>query len=175
MMNIEDIFQILKNEFPLEITEVQNIPVEPIILADPKAINRISFYLRDTAGLEFDTLMCLSGVDDANGEKVKLPDGSIEIRGGTLSVYYHLHSTTKNHKVTLKVSTPREIPEVESVESVWKCADWHEREAFDMYGIVFLHHPNLIRILMPYDWEAGYPLRKDYKNPEFYQGMKVPY
>lgn len=174
-MNTEDIFQILKSQFPNEVSELQNLPVEPIIVADPKAINRISLYLRDTSGLEFNTLMCLSGVDDANGEKVLLPDGTSEIRGGTLSVYYHLHSTTQNHKVTLKVSTLREIPEVESVESVWKCADWHEREAFDMFGIVFLHHPNLIRILMPYDWEAGYPLRKDYKNPEFYQGMKVPY
>ena len=74
----------------------------------------------------------------------------------------------------MKVSALRENPEVESVESVWKCADWHEREAYDMYGFKFLNHPDLIRILMPYDWE-GYPLRKDYKNPEFYQGMKVPY
>lgn len=174
-MNTEEIYQLLKNEFQDEILELQNAPFEPFIKADPKAICKISFYLRDKAGLEFDTLMCLSGIDDANGEKKLSEDGSTVIYGGTLSVVYHLHSIKLNHKVTLKVSTLREQPEVESVESVWKCADWHEREAFDMFGIIFLHHPNLIRILMPYDWEAGYPLRKDYKNPEFYQGMKVPY
>ncbi|MGE5399364.1 MAG: NADH-quinone oxidoreductase subunit C [Ignavibacteriales bacterium] len=175
MKTVEEIFNILKQEFSEDILEVLNQPVEPIIIADPKAIHKICFYLRDTQGLEFDTLMVLSGVDDANGEKITEADGSLTIKGGTLSVYYHLDSMKLNHKVTLKVSAPRENPEVESVESVWKCADWHEREAFDMFGITFLHHPDLTRILMPYDWEAGYPLRKDYKNPEFYHGMKVPY
>ena len=119
--------------------------------------------------------MNLSGVDDANGEKITAEDESETIEGGTLSVFYHLDSTSLKHKITLKVSAPRENPEVESVENIWRAADWHEREAYDMYGIIFLNHPNLIRILMPYDWDAGYPLRKDYKNPEFYQGMKVPY
>lgn len=176
MKNREEIFELLKQEFPEDIFEFQNVPVEPIIVADPKAIKKISLYLRDTDGLDFDTLMVLSGVDDANGEKVTAEDGSVTINGGTLSVYYHLHSIRRGHKVTLKVSAPRENPEVESVEIVWKCADWHEREAFDMFGIKFLNHPNLMRILMPYDWEEGsYPLRKDFKTPEFYQGMKIPY
>lgn len=175
MKTREEIFNILKQEFPQDVLEFQNIPTEPIITVNPLEVHKISHFLRDTEALEFDTLMCLSGVDDANGEKITEPDGSVTIKGGTLSVYFHLHSMKLDHKITLKASTPREEPEVESVESIWKCADWHEREVFDMYGIVFLHHPDLRRILMPYDWEAGYPLRKDYKNPEFYQGMKVPY
>ncbi|MDP4174796.1 MAG: NADH-quinone oxidoreductase subunit C [Bacteroidota bacterium] len=175
MKTREEIFNILKQEFPQDVLEFQNIPTEPIITVNPLAIHRVCLFLRETAGLEFDTLMCLSGVDDANGEKTNDPDGSVTIKGGTLSVYYHLHSMKLDHKVTLRVSTPREDPEAESVESIWKCADWHEREAYDMIGIIFLHHPDLRRILMPYDWDAGYPLRKDYKNPEFYQGMKVPY
>ncbi len=120
--------------------------------------------------------MNLSGVDDNNATKVTNDDGNEKFEGRTLSVYYHLHSMKLNHKVNIKVSVPIEKPEVESVESIWKCADWHEREAYDMFGIKFLNHPNLIRILMPYDWEEGsYPLIKDFETPEFYNGMKVPY
>ena len=176
MKTTEEIFVILKNEFSDSILEhIKDVPVEEVIVVDPLKIHVVSEFLRDNEELLFDSLMNLSGVDDANGEKVKQEDESELIIGGTLSVVYHLHSITHKHKLTLRASAEREKPEVESVESIWKTANWHEREAFDMYGIIFLNHPDLRRILMPYDWEAGYPLRKDYKNPEFYQGMKVPY
>lgn len=176
MKNPEEIFELLKKESGDSIIAFdKDTPTEPIISVDPLQIKTVSLFLRDNEELKFDSLMVLSGVDDANGEKVKDEDGSEIIKGGTLSVYYHLHSVSIKHKITIKVQTPRENPQVESVESVWKCADWHEREAYDMFGIIFLNHPDLRRILMPYDWDAGYPLRKDYKNPEFYQGMKVPY
>jgi NADH-quinone oxidoreductase subunit C len=176
MKKPEEIFELLKIQFGDAIIEFGNsLPVEPIISVAPLQIQNIGTYLRDNEELKFDSLMCLSGVDDANGTKVKDSDGTDIITGGTLSVYYHLHSVSLKHKITLKVSVPREDPKVESVENVWKCANWHEREAFDLLGITFLNHPDLRRILMPYDWEAGCPLRKDYKNPEFYQGMKVPY
>ncbi|MFA3783089.1 NADH-quinone oxidoreductase subunit C [Melioribacteraceae bacterium 4301-Me] len=176
MKTPEEIYELLKKEFGEAILTLDKaLPVEPIVLVDPLQIHKVALFLRDNEELKFDSLMCLSGVDDANGERVKDEDGTESIKGGTLSVYYHLYSIPLKHKITLKVSTSRENPEVESVESVWKTADWHEREAFDLIGIRFLHHPDLRRILMPYDWEAGHPLRKDYKNPEFYQGMKVPY
>ncbi|MCZ7603863.1 MAG: NADH-quinone oxidoreductase subunit C [Melioribacteraceae bacterium] len=176
MKKADEILELLKSNFPdLPIEMDSETPTEPIISVPPKEIDKIGLFLRDNEELLFDSLMCLSGVDDANGEKIKEADESESIKGGTLSVYYHLHSTSLKHKITLKVSTERENPEVESVEGVWKTADWHEREAYDMFGIIFLNHPNLQRILMPYDWDAGYPLRKDYKNPEFYKGMKVPY
>ncbi len=175
MKTSEEIFQILKNKFQDKVIEFKNVQFEPHIIVDPFAIKDVCLFLRDEEGFEFDALMNLSGVDDANGKKKQEEDGSITITGGTLSIYYHLDSILLKHKVTLKVSTPREEPEVESVESVWKCADWHEREVYDLFGVKFLNHPDLRRILMPYDWDAGHPLRKDYKNPEFYQGMKVPY
>lgn len=176
MKNPEEIFEILKGKFGDSIIELNTkSPFEKVIVAAPLKIKEISLFLRDNPDLDFDSLVLLSGIDDANGEKVDEGDGYKVIKGGTLSVYYHLESLNLKHKITLKVSTPRENPEVESVDSVWRCADWNEREAFDMFGIVFLNHPDLRRILMPEDWEAGYPLRKDYRNPEFYQGMKVPY
>lgn len=79
-----------------------------------------------------------------------------------------------NHKIVLKVNVTADDPHCASVEGVWRTADWHEREAYDMFGIIFDGHPDLRRILMPDDWE-GFPLRKDFQVPEFYHGMKVPY
>ncbi len=176
MKSIEEIFNILKEKFGDDIIEfIKEQPVESFITVKPLEIEKVCSFLHDNEELSFDNLMILSGVDDANGNKVPGDNGGTKIEGGTLSVYYNLESTKHRHKLELKVSTLRENPEVYSVTSVWRHADWQEREAYDMVGIKFLNHPDLRRILMPYDWEAGYPLRKDYKNPEYYQGMKVPY
>jgi len=176
MKTAEEIFNKLKEKFGSSIIELKtDKPLEPFILVNRLEVDKICLFLRDERDLLFDSLMNLSGVDDANGEKIKDETGLETINGGTLSVYYHLESTNLRHKLTLKTSTEREKPEVVTVTEIWKGANWHEREAYDMYGVVFLNHPDLRRILMPYDWEFGYPLRKDYKNPEFYQGMKVPY
>jgi NADH-quinone oxidoreductase subunit C len=176
MKTPELIFDRLKSKFPDAVLEISNdLPTEPVIIIDPLKIHLVSEFLRDNQELKFEALMNLSGVDDANGEKVKDENDNDIIQGGTLSIYYHLHSISLRHKITLKVTTTRDNPKVESVESIWKTADWHEREVYDLFGITFLNHPNLIRILMPYDWDAGFPLRKDYQNPEFYKGMKVPY
>jgi len=176
MKTAEEIFNQLKVKFGDAVVELKtDKPVEHFIIVDPLMVDKICSFLIDENDLQFDSLMNLSGVDDANGEKVKDEKELETIKGGTLSVYYHLESTKLKHKLTIKTSTDREKPEVVTVTEVWKGADWHEREAYDMYGIIFLNHPDLRRILMPYDWEFGFPLRKDYKNPEFYQGMKVPY
>jgi NAD(P)H-quinone oxidoreductase subunit J len=71
-------------------------------------------------------------------------------------------------EVRIKCFLPRDNPRVASVYWIWKSADWQERECYDMYGIVYEGHPNLKRLLMPEDWE-GYPLRKDYISPDFYE------
>ena len=76
-------------------------------------------------------------------------------------VIYHLHSIDKNQRLRLKCRLPEAAAEVDSVTSVWRSANWHEREIFDLFGIVFRGHPNLRRIMLPEDWE-GHPLRKDY-------------
>jgi NADH-quinone oxidoreductase subunit C len=176
MKSAEEIFNLLKSNFQDAVVELKtDVPVDQFIVVNPIEIDKVCNFLAENDELKFDSLMNLSGVDDANGEKVKDENGLDIIKGGTLSVWYHLESTSLKHKITLKVSTDRDNPEVSSVTEIWNGANWHEREAFDLYGINFLNHPDLRRILMPYDWEAGYPLRKDYQNPEFYQGMKVPY
>jgi NADH-quinone oxidoreductase subunit C len=76
-------------------------------------------------------------------------------------VVYHLHSIERNERVRLKCRLRGEDPVIESVTGVWRGADWYEREVFDLFGIRFLGHPDLRRILMPDEWE-GHPLRKDY-------------
>ena len=175
MKKPEEIFEILKSQFAGAIIEITaDLPTEPIISIESDKIREIFQFLHDNEELKFNSLMNLSGVDDANGEKVKDGNDNEIIQGGTLSVYYHFYSIELKHKITLKVSTDRENPSIPSVESIYKTADWYEREVYDMYGIVFNGHPDLRRILMPDDWE-GFPLRKDYQNPEYYNGMKVPY
>ena len=74
---------------------------------------------------------------------------------------YHVHSIERKERVRLKCRVSGIDPVIESVTSVWRSANWYEREVFDLFGIQFLHHPDLRRILMPDDWE-GHPLRKDY-------------
>jgi len=174
MKTTVEIFEALKTNFG-EAVELYPSPEKPeSVKVTPSEIINVSRFLHDNEAFLFDSIVLLSSVDDANGTKVSLPDGSFDIQGGTLSVVYHLESISFRHKITLIVKTDRANPVVQSVTPVWNGADWHEREAFDLMGIIFLNHPNLIRILMPYDWYDGsHPLRKDYRNPEFYKGMKV--
>ncbi len=74
---------------------------------------------------------------------------------------YHLHSVERNLRLRLKARVSGNEPAIESVCSVWRSANWYEREVFDLFGIIFTGHPDLRRIMMPDDWE-GHPLRKDY-------------
>jgi NADH-quinone oxidoreductase subunit C len=128
---------------------------DPFIVVDPSRIVEASWILRDDPDLAFEWMMCLSGVD--------YPPDSI-------AVVYHLHSQTHGHKLVMKVMLDRKDPHVASVETIWRMADWHERECYDMFGVVFDNHPDLRRILLPFDWE-GYPLRKDYVAPDTYRGI----
>jgi NADH-quinone oxidoreductase subunit C len=109
----------------------------------------------------FDMLSCITGID--NGPETN-----------TMEIVYNLYSIPFNHHVALKVILPRENPAIDSVIEIWKTANWHERELFDMYGIKVNGHPDLRRILMPADWE-GHPLRKDYKQQEYYRDIKIEY
>jgi NADH-quinone oxidoreductase subunit C len=76
-------------------------------------------------------------------------------------VVYHLHSIERNQRVRLKCRVRGEDPVIESVTGVWRGANWYEREVFDLFGVKFLNHPDLRRIMLPESWE-GHPLRKDY-------------
>jgi len=115
----------------------------------------------------FDQLACITALD--NGPEAN-----------TIEVAYNLNSIALGHSLMLKVSLPRQgqgpqgLPQVPTVSHIWGTANWHEREAFDLVGVYFEGHPDLRRILLPADWQ-GHPLRKDYQNMDYYQGIKVEY
>jgi len=92
--------------------------------------------------------------------------------GQDLVSFYHLiklsDDADRPDEVRLKIFLPREDPKMPSLYWIWKTADWQERESYDMFGIIYEGHPNLKRILMPEDW-IGWPLRKDYISPDFYE------
>ena len=98
------------------------------------------------------------------------------VADGRMCCVYDLWSFEHRHSFAIKVYTPRENPSIPSVADLWPAADWHEREAYDFFGIVFDGHPALTRIMMPDDWQ-GFPQRKDYPLggiPVEYKGAQIP-
>lgn len=135
--------------------------LQPALFIDKADIVAVCLFLRDTEGLYFDFLSNLTAVDYEEH----------------FTIVYHLNSLPYQQTIVLKVELSGnraldELPEIPSVTSVWRTADWHEREAFDLMGIFFEGHPDLRRILLPDDWE-GYPLRKDYQEAEKYHGITI--
>jgi len=98
--------------------------------------------------LEFERLSTVTGVDRYPAEP-------------RFEVVYHLQSISRKERVRVKARVSGGNPEIDSACSVYRSADWYERETFDLFGIRFLNHPNLTRIMLPEDWN-GHPLRKDY-------------
>ena len=114
-------------------------------IAPPKIVSVCGFLKYDQ---RFVRLSTVTGVDRYPAEP-------------RFEVVYHLHSIERNLRLRLKCRLPGADPVIESVTSVWRSANWYERETFDLFGIRFINHPNLRRIMMPEDWD-GHPLRKDY-------------
>jgi NADH-quinone oxidoreductase subunit C len=158
-MTVQEILDNLKAKFGDAIVEAKLDAQQPWLRIAENRIREICLHLRDEEQLKFDYMSCLSGVD---------------YNDGRLGAVYHLTSMVHRHKIVLRANCTKENPHIQSVADVWGTANWHEREAYDLIGIIFDGHPDLRRMLLPYDWE-GHPLRKDYKVPEFYNGMKVPY
>ena len=164
-MSFEEIKLLLTEKFGAGvITGEETTGLQPALLIDPDRIVDVCLELRNNPATYFDFLSCLTGVDYG-----------IEAR--RFGVVYHLASIPYQTQLTLKISQPNnrnldDLPAFPSISSVYRTADWHEREAYDLVGIFFEGHPDLRRILLPDDWE-GFPLRKDHKNAEFYKGIRI--
>ena len=154
----EKVSRILAEKFP-ESVIISEEPHNDFIQLNSEKWNEIAKFLKTGTKLKFDSCQCITGVD-LGVEKY------LEIR-------YNLHSTKHLHKIEIRIATDRKRPSIPSVEQIWRVADWFEREVYDMYGIRFKGHRDLRRMLLPDDWK-GWPLRKDYKTPQTYNGMKVP-
>jgi NADH-quinone oxidoreductase subunit C len=118
------------------------------ILIDPAAWAAFARQIRQPAGLDLDYLFCVTCVDWKTH----------------LSMVYHLVSTAHRHILVVKARLDRENPEIATVSDIWRTAEFHEREAYDLFGVRFTDHPDLRRLFMTDDWK-GWPLRKDYEDP----------
>lgn len=165
MMTFDEITTFLTDKFGVDaIVATENSGLQPAILINPEMIVEVCEELRDNDKTWFDFLSCLSGIDHG-------------VENNKFSVVYHLASIPYNSQLVLKVIKEHDrnlndLPVFHSVSGIWHTAEWHEREAYDLVGILFEGHPDMRRILLPDDWE-GYPLRKDYQAAEEYKGIKI--
>ncbi|MBD1425567.1 NADH-quinone oxidoreductase subunit C [Sphingobacterium arenae] len=154
---------IITNMGEQAIVRLEEEHLQPVLVIRVDDLVETAFLLRDTEGYYFDFLSNISAVDYFPEQR--------------FGVVYHLASIPYQTQLTLKVEMENDrqldnLPEIPSVSTVWRTADWHEREAFDLMGIFFTGHPDLRRILLPDDWQ-GYPLRKDYEDADTYHGIAI--
>lgn len=159
-MDAKAIHDALVGRFGERVLSADLEAASPFVVVATESLVEMAEFCKSDSALAMDNLMCLSGVDYPKEEPPRM------------EVVYHLYSYTHHHTFALKVHLPRENPAVATVEGLWGVANFHERECWDMFGIVFTGHSDMRRILLPDDWE-GHPLRKDWEDPEYYNGMHV--
>ena len=147
--------EVLINTFKDKITKIDN---SDAFLVNVDSWIEIARFIKSDTKMNFDYLMSITSYD--LGESL------------TFGIAYNFYSTTLKHYLEIRIEIEDNI-EIESIAMLWRTADWHEREVYDLMGIKFKNHPNMKRILLPEDWE-GHPLRKDYKTPDYYNGIPIP-
>ncbi|MDD4268392.1 MAG: NADH-quinone oxidoreductase subunit C [Pirellulaceae bacterium] len=175
-MEVGLILDKLKQRFGERILGADLEAADPSIEIAPAALAEVARILRDDPPLRFDYLHCITGVDYVQPDAKKAKSFPWEVH---FELLYHLSSMAHRHRLVLRIKLPRwqggvegQLPEVPTVSHLWRTADWHEREVFDLSGVRFAGHPDLRRILCPEDWQ-GHPLRKDYKTAEEYHGIRT--
>ncbi len=120
----------------------------PNINVEPKDWLLLANQLRNDASLHFDYLFCLTCIDFKTH----------------LTMVYHFSSTKYRHNIVVKVKLDRNQPEIQTVSHIWKTANFHEREVYEMFGVNFLNHPDLRLLILPDGWEGKNPMRKDFED-----------
>ena len=150
----------IQERFPDAVVSTHALRGDDTVVLKREYLVEVCRFLKDDPEMDFKMPIDVCGVDYLG-------------RTPRFEVVYHLFSVTKRHRVRLKVQLDEGDLEVPSVIGVWKGVDWFEREAWDMYGIVFAGHPDLRRILMYEEFE-GHPLRKDYPQRGYQPLMPMP-
>ena len=158
MTTPEEIIRLIQSRFSDILLESTAGGLHPHVQIRPEGLISVCRFLKDEPSLRFDLLRCISTVDWPQNNVIELS--------------YDLMSLFFAHAFAVKLVLNRARPEIQSVRTVWPAAGWHEREAFDLMGVLFLNHPDARRILMPDDW-TGHPLRKDSRDLAEYHGLKV--
>ncbi len=163
-MIFSELTDYLQTRFGADAFGVETANYQPYLTVSPDRLVELCQFLRDDEPLFFDLLACITAID--NG-----------VEKDTMDVVYNLTSIPYEHNLMLRVTVPRHTgtttqPTLPSLAHLWRTADWHEREAYDLLGVYFDTHPDLRRILLPTDW-IGHPLRTDYVEPEQYHGIKT--
>jgi NADH-quinone oxidoreductase subunit C len=140
---------LIRTKFADTVQEIIEAVGEVTLIARREGLLDLMTYLRDEPSLRFNYLSDIGGLDLG------------EFASPRFAVAYQLYSMEHNHRLRVKVFLEEEDAQVPSMWTVWKAANWLEREVYDMFGVTFDNHPDLRRILMPADYE-GYPLRKDF-------------
>jgi len=156
----ENLSSALQSLLSAKLVSLQGQYGELTLVVHAENILAVSEMLRDNSALSFDTLIDLCGIDYSTyGDSLSAKHG---LRDKRFAVIYHLLSVTLNHRLRVRVlAENNEFPVIDSVTEIWPVANWFEREAFDLYGIVFTNHPDLRRILTDYGF-VGHPFRKDF-------------
>ncbi len=155
MASIAALAESLKTTFADKVVELVAAGGELTLVVDAADLLSVADTLRDHSALKFEQLIDLCGLDYRDY-------GNGRHQGLRFAVVYHLLSVSSNHRLRLKVfATDDEFPVVDSVVGIWPSANWFEREAFDLFGIMFPGHPDLRRILTDYGF-IGHPFRKDF-------------
>jgi NADH-quinone oxidoreductase subunit C len=141
--------QRIENTFPGACTKVVEWRGDLAVTVKPETLHDVARFLRDDPALRFDYIVHVSSVDWPDDEE-------------RFEVVYEVYSIRTRQRIRLKTRVPESDCIVDSLTDVWKGADFMEREVYDMMGIRFRNHPDLRRILMPDEYEEGYPLRKDF-------------
>jgi NADH-quinone oxidoreductase subunit C len=148
---------------------------DPFVVVATDQLIPVLQFLRDDEAFLCSMLQVVSATDFLPTQPPAPAEGQAPAPSvpGRIEVLYSLFSFVHKHQIHVKVELPRDLARVASAVDVFRCANWYERECFDLVGVEFEGHPDLTRILLPKDW-VGHPLRKDYVFPEEYNGMKVP-
>jgi NADH-quinone oxidoreductase subunit C len=151
---IDTISKAVRRNYPESFLSVERDGSLPAFFLEREWLVRILFLLRDD--FDFESLSCQTASD----------------RGDEIVLIYHLYSTRRRRMITVKTAVPKASPKVDTVEEVWRSATWYEREIYDLFGVEFIGHSDLVRVMLPPDWQ-GHPLLKDYRPAPEFHGMEI--